>query len=334
MNERVLVEAIFPINDNFHLSKSYDIQTETALAEFREIIETEEFDITSSVLKQKVNFQNGIQINKKNIPFLIHKHQVYFSKTCFTLFFEFEPQKKGETSLTKDSNELNSLFSDKFIVAESFAEIIYELILIINIARPGSITLFEGIVLVDGVEKCTTPGFSIILNEAYDSSIEKKYPTFNFHKTSLIRNWMNENDVSIFNKPKNKLSTAINCLSYVYNYELLNSEKLTYSLIGLEALYTKGNANITEQLNEKIQVYLGEIQDFKKMLKDMYSVRSRFLHGVYPIRPLFLYDNTDENEYENEIYNALIVGSGILACTIQQMIIENRIELEFSFRLN
>lgn len=335
MKQKVVINAIIPLN-KYSYSSQHDItQREYALKELQEIIDNETFDLGFEIPKIKIKYKKGMWINKSSKSFFLYKNQLYTDNDSVTLSSEFSFQISKIIKFHKRLNHDNDIHPEsiKFLIADEFSTILYELLFILNISRPGSLSSFEGVIFIDGIVKTSLPGFSNITSSSYEYSLDKKYPQFSFINSITIRKWLIETDSYLTANPQNKISIAINCLSYIFDYDLINSDKLIYCLLGLESLYSKGTTNIVGQLNEKIQVYLGPLKEFKKLLKEMYSVRSRFLHGDFRIKPYNLYENTDINNYESDIYYALLTGIGILICTIQKMILENRVDLNFNYRL-
>lgn len=106
-------------------------------------------------------------------------------------------------------------------------------------------------------------------------------------------------------------------------------------MIGIESLYAKGNNAVQEQINEKVQLILGELLDFKKIIKKMYNFRSKFLHGETDIYIDIRYNEDDEKfldlifEYGDNYFVAYL----ILLATFQFMVINNLDTLDFKYQL-
>lgn len=337
MKEEINVEVVIPFAGKGLFFDFPTEQMDLALEDIKDAITSDFFDIGKLLTKIKLQFRLGdkIEANKYKFYFL---NGNFYDDNFFIISVITELELKHYQTLLVDNDKKtmenhNRYDNDlsKFFIADHLGDIIYELVFLTNIARPGSLTIWEGVVLINGIKYGTTRPIFNFLSDAYEKSIKLKYPYFRFYQLNGIRTWLKSNNISFYSKPESKIAVAINCITYIFSYELTNAERLIYSLIGLEALYTKGNNNITEQLNEKIQVYLGSLIDYKRILKDMYSIRSRFLHGDLPIKPFFLFDNTGENDYEDEIYEALLISSSVLIRTIQKMIEEDRKEINFKY---
>lgn len=340
MNEKLHIEVIIPYFPQNNMSDYAIEQFDLATNEIVEIFNTEIFDFEYLLPKSKLEFKKSGNFNVTEY-YLFHflkNLELYFKDECFIISLDTELDIKQYHDLRNFTVEDRARYDSsrlKSFIAGHFQAIVYEIIFSANIARPGCISVFEGGVYINNTKFQDTYGFSHLLQAACDTSLKIKYPEICFYDTKTIRQWIKDNGISFFysEKPNNKLSIAIYCLTYVCSFDLNSAENLIYSMIALEALYTKGNSNITEQLNEKIQIYLGPLNEYKKSIKNMYSLRSRFLHGDLPIKPIFFYNNTTDLDYEDEIYDALLISTRILIRTVQKMIIENRTELDFEFKL-
>ena len=90
-----------------------------------------------------------------------------------------------------------------------------------------------------------------------------------------------------------------------------------------------------EQVNEKVQLVLGEITEFKKSIKNMYNFRSRLVHGDLDI-PSIIGENYQDQRierYDVELYHSALLSLAILVSTFQWMIENNQTELIFENRL-
>ena len=106
---------------------------------------------------------------------------------------------------------------------------------------------------------------------------------------------------------------------------------LLWSLIGIEALYCSGKEGLSEQIFTKTQIFLGEIIDYKKKLKQMYDFRSRLIHGDLNIPPNHFYD--DDNPFRDQLFDSTVFAVAILTATLQKMVYENKKELNFKYKL-
>lgn len=332
--EKLFIQAIIPYMPIGSMTEDYFVkQYNAAIKELKTICDSEQFEI-SYLNRVKFNF-NMYDYNKESLIlkylFCFKDFHSVITDPYFVISIEADLDTE-KCIIIKGEEEENNPESAKYFIADNFAESLYKLFFTLNIAKPGCITIRQGIVVIDGKKYKDIDGFYPLLQDAYNYSLKLNYPEC-FYEFSEIYNLLNEIGYDFYNTSQYKLEIAINCLTYILSSDVNNFERLLYSMIGLEALYTKGNTNILEQLNDKIQIYLGQLTDYKKIIKDMYALRSRYLHGDMPIKPFFLYDNTSDNNDEDKIYNALSISSMLLIRTIQKMLIDRKKELNFEYKL-
>jgi hypothetical protein len=313
-------------------------QYNLTINEMNEIFGKELFDFESLKIQKKINFKVCDKSNQPNYLLFFFGKPYSTVDKYFTFSFEVELDVESEQVLKIDhvpylDKNTNDLSMVKILIAWRLREIIYEISLCANIARPNSLGIFEGLILLDESNYMLTDSLLPMDNEEYELSPKFKYPNLSTYSIEEIRRSFCNNNISLNDYKSDDLSKAINCLTYIYSPESSDPEKLIYCLIALESIYTKGNINVSEQLDEKIQIYLGPLNEFKKTIKEIYALRSRFLHGDLTIKPQFLYSNTDGKDYDDSIYDSLLIAIKILTATIQKMLFENRTHLDFKYVL-
>ncbi len=127
------------------------------------------------------------------------------------------------------------------------------------------------------------------------------------------------------------MSRAFNAFSYLY--EAGDITKLFWTMVGLEAIYVKGKEGISEQIKNKGQLFLGEIEEFKNQLSKMYGFRSSFVHGDKNFPSYFhVADGLDSYEkFSKELHETLLVAESMLIATLQKMAKEEISELKFRY---
>jgi len=172
------------------------------------------------------------------------------------------------------------------------------------------------------------------LEEILDYSIKKKWPKFLNLDISKTWNWyiniaLNEllDDLS-----SSEVSRSLNALTYLYE-DSDDINKLFWTMIGLEAIYVKGNEGIAEQIKNKGQLYLGDISEFKKRLNEMYSFRSSFIHGSKDFPSYFhIHDGLESYEkYIMDTWEVLLTAESMLIATLQKMAKQKKKELIFKY---
>ena len=135
--------------------------------------------------------------------------------------------------------------------------------------------------------------------------------------------------------PTNSYQKAINNLSYVGSVED-EIGRFVYQMRILEEIYTDSIHQIAEQLNEKIQLFLGEMETFKKQIKNMYNVRSCFMHGASIIVPFHKVDYIEhdyDKSYDKEVHKAISFSLLLIISTLQKMYLNNYLEINYELKI-
>lgn len=209
----------------------------------------------------------------------------------------------------------------------------YDFLMILNICRVGGFHFGIGFLdLGDGYKQLKK--MNLYTTELFDYSIEKKWPKFENLGIRKTWNWFITilNPVDIDELSSTDLSRAFNAFSYLYE-ESEEINKLFWTMVGIEAIYVKGKEGISQQIKEKGQLFLGEIEEFKKRLTKMYDYRSSFIHGSKNF-PSFFHIDDAIYSYENfntELFEILFTAESMLIATIQKIAKENRQGLNFKY---
>lgn len=126
-----------------------------------------------------------------------------------------------------------------------------------------------------------------------------------------IWNWAEEN---YYNKRNNWYSEARAwaALSYAINRD--GYESLLYSIMGLEAVYTKDDKMIKQQLKDSIPKVIGYISE--EEINELYKLRSEFVHGdiAYPMC------GKDDHDYSK---NALVQKAAVVLLETIRLLVQN-----------
>ena len=207
----------------------------------------------------------------------------------------------------------------------------------LQIALPGFVHFSAGLVFVNGKFKFeTVPLFTIC--QEMDSVILSKvgWPKLESMEPIMVWNWLEKYFDGIENFSSSRTQRAIFAFTQIFD-DLQNDSHIDFvwGMIGLEALFAQDKNGIQQQLNEKIQVILGELKDFKKIIKQMYNYRSKFLHGDLDIPSKFQVDEMFEKNldfiFKYEEMKSLAIA--ILIATFQYMVKNNLDELKFKYEL-
>ena len=135
-------------------------------------------------------------------------------------------------------------------------------------------------------------------------------------------NWIANN--SNLCKRKSDTPPALAALSYVLNRQY--PEVLMYSIIGLESIFTaKESKNTNYLLQNRITHLFPSVT--KTDIKNMYQLRSEFVHGNKRIGILYSIDDQIENEEDYK--NNAMLSAALLIESIRILIAHNAAEIEF-----
>lgn len=135
-------------------------------------------------------------------------------------------------------------------------------------------------------------------------------------------NWIANN--SNLCKRKSDTPPALAALSYVLNRQY--PEVLMYSIIGLESIFTaKESRNTNYLLQNRITHLFPSVT--KTDIKNMYQLRSEFVHGNKRIGILYSIDDQIENEEDYK--NNAMLSAALLIESIRILIAHNALGIEF-----
>lgn len=219
------------------------------------------------------------------------------------------------------------------ILVDTIEKRFYEFLMILNICRVGGFHFGMGCIK-KGEQYFKLKSFSFYSSKLFEYSLEKKWPSF--ENLGIQKTWKwylkRVNPKGVDEISSSNLSRAFNAFSYLYEESGYINE-LFWTLVGLEAIYVQGNGGITEQIKKKGQLFLGEIEEFKKRLSKMYTFRSAFIHGSKDFPSYFhIYDDIDSYEkFNSEIFEVLLTAESMLIATLQKMAKKDMNELNFKY---
>lgn len=224
----------------------------------------------------------------------------------------------------------------KFETVKLLKKSLDEAFIMSHISTPGALKLRNGVLFINDKfyeEYETLSGF---VREAFEHCDIIKYPKIEYISTRELYSKLKMLNVNFKISPTCQLEKALNCLSNVLNPRLDINEILMYSVIGLETLFVNGEQNIQRQIDEKVQLLLGQLSSHKRIIKNLYNFRSKLFHGEFELKPYHYYRNElidDLDEIDSKLYEACTFSTLILVASIQKMILTGRKELIFKTEL-
>lgn len=224
-------------------------------------------------------------------------------------------------------------FEDEELLVDDIEKRFYEFLMILNICRVGGFHFGMGCIK-KREQYLKLKSLNFDSNVLFKYSLEKKWPCF--ENLGIQKTWKwylkKVNPKGIDEISSSNLSRAFNAFSYLYE-ESEEINELFWTLVGLEAIYVKGNEGISEQIKNKGQLFLGEIEEFKKRLSKMYKFRSAFIHGSKDFPSYFhIHDGINNyQEFISEIFEVLLTAESMLIATLQKMAKKDMKDLKFKY---
>jgi hypothetical protein len=333
---RYVLEIYFPILPDM-LFENYPFeQRKLVLGEIRQLLRQNIFDKKDHIIEVNA----GLAVIKK-APFEkaqnIFRHYLWHhveDALKFTVnlkidlsLFPVTIHKGNEVTHVTDEKELMTMLP--YSLADQIGNRIFELLIISQIARPGSLKLREGIIWINGNRHLETVPEIMNCREAMELRVKTGYPHVAFLKLTDLYRWATEKGVLFSKLPENSYQYVLNYLSYVQG-DSTQIHSVLYKMMALEKLYTQGVNQIAAQLNEKIQVFLGEMNSYKSQIKKMYDIRSRYFHGSIPLPPMHKADHFEElPAFQHELDEANDLSLLLIIATLQKMYKENLVDIRF-----
>lgn len=210
------------------------------------------------------------------------------------------------------------------------------LLLAANIARPGSLSVVEGYAFLSRQYADKTKAlFADDLLNAVQASREKGWPRLLCPSIKETWEWLLASGALIDGFGVGRLGRALSALSHLTTASNQdgNSIELAWVLLGLEALYARGNVGLKEQLLAKTEAVLGPRTENKKLFGAVYDFRSRLIHGDVDIPVRFTaFDGAEKYErFHSERFEHEALATAVLIATLQWMIKSNAHSLEFEY---
>lgn len=289
--------------------------------------------------KLKFQFSDKIEINdfdsKKNYElFLTIDSEIDLD--CFKIADEANIQSSGDgeipEELYKSIKEKIPNFSPKwedfptiFMVPVAYklfhGTYLRHFLIMTQIAHPGTLWLDDANVYMNNSKIESIKGFTSILYE-YDFK-NNNWPPLNDLSVGIVWKYIVEKTNVLDEFSKTEIERAINAFSYIFSRHYIENVPISlfWTISGLEALFVRGEVGITQQLNDKIQVFLGNIEENKKRLKKLYNYRSSLIHGGLniPINHTVF----EDEKYQNELYEMNALAAVVLVASLQKIIILN-----------
>lgn len=254
------------------------------------------------------------------------KHSFWYGSTIKYQYLEFsfnienidEMILKGNENLSE--NERKSLFLRG---AVDLCEDEYKIfVFAFFLAFPVSTCFENGVILVDDKVYLQTAKFINSFDFEGKKNIDLQKCWNYMHDSSKFKFGYSQNNASRFVSILSKINETDDIIPQIF-----------YATMALEAVYARGTSEgIARQIIDKVKIFLDiEIED--KKLKQLYDIRSRYIHGDTDIELSFLYFDAVPGKEWDKLYALYFYVSEILYKTAKRIIEENISTIDFGYIL-
>lgn len=233
--------------------------------------------------------------------------------------------------------ETNSIKLNTKMVSYYLELFFFELFSVMNLSGPGccnfsktSISDTDGNVLIDEMDLS-----SHFFEHSWDIYLEEHWPVIKYIPLEISWTWYQS--LNIGTKQLAETSTeivlfALLSISKNSNFEATNVIWLAHAL---EALYGNPKKNIKQLLIARICIVLNpENHNIESKITKFYRYRSNFVHGKFgaknPINNSLFDIKNKLLDYDMKLNNETDFSIAIVLSTLQQMILKNWVNLDFS----
>lgn len=169
----------------------------------------------------------------------------------------------------------------------------------------------------------------------YDN-IYTNWPKLNLLDIKKVIEW--ESKLGLFNNgfSSNPVQKAFASYTHILKHSSIDTfEMLFWAMQGLEGFYCNGKGELRNQLKEKTKLLLGPWSDKKNIVGHLYDLRSKFVHGDFPVvrwKNEYEQNNNFKKEYSS-LYDGTTFSLQVLIATIQTCIEENIIDIDYSYSI-
>lgn len=206
---------------------------------------------------------------------------------------------------------------------------VYDLMLAVNMARPGALELGQGTIILNDEER-REPGHQLgemgkghLLQGAWRISRSLGWPEIKILGIRQVWEWANQQEGFSEGFGGGPTGRALNAFARRFGSNGQDdAANLLWALVGIEALYTEGQGSLQQQVNEKSQAFLGEMTQHKKKINRMYDFRSRFVHGDLDFSGKLVVGDAAEDyqRHNHELRETVIFAEAILVATLQRLV--------------
>jgi hypothetical protein len=282
---------------------------------------------------------NISKLSEDRISELKSKHSKYFEKGYLSVIsfyteitFEEIYSFHSKSKPLPNNEELN-----KSYLVGLFESRLVNFLIFTQIALPGSLYTYPGFLLEDG--EVRGYDFNMFTSNLvgwafYDN--KNSWPSLKKLDIKKVWSYILDKTTLLTASSKTNIENGLSAFSYLIDKDDNSANSLFWAMAGIEALYADGDIGIGYQIDNKSKEFLGEPSENKRVLKNLYNYRSKFLHGrmSLPINHGWIHEGNYPDKHEEEIMDMAFLASKLLISTLQEIITRGLVEFQFKFNLS
>lgn len=203
-----------------------------------------------------------------------------------------------------------------------------------QIARPGSLGVAGGVVIVDNkiLSTITRQWFMYELHSGDSRRIV--WPQIVDLSLAQVCSWSGELGALSSAIARTRVQRSFAALTYALSLPSVQAgETLFRAMQGLEAFFSDGVGDLRRQLSEKSQLWLGTSGKSKNIVGHLYDLRSSYVHGSANLSYSFgLHDSWEEDrQTSKKLSEGVEFAVRLLLATIQRCIRDQVFELQWKY---
>lgn len=251
---------------------------------------------------------------------MLYGNTIKYQYLEFTFNLTYVDETKSDDNKDLSEKEWESLIQSVVI---EYCEDEYKIfVFAFFLAFPVSTCFENGVILVDDKVYSQTAKFINSFDFEGKENIDLQKCWNYMHDSSKFKFGYSQNNASRFVSILSKINETDDIITQIF-----------YATMALEAVYARGTSEgIARQIIDKVKIFLNiEIDD--KKLKQLYDIRSRYIHGDTDIELAFLnFDAVSGKEWD-KLYALHFYVSEILYKTAKRIIEEDIAKIDFDYTL-
>lgn len=209
-----------------------------------------------------------------------------------------------------------------------------ELLLLASLAYPGRFHTFTGLTFVNGHGMNQIEELSGFVTDYFTT--DHVWPFIAHIPLAEVWRWVKK--LGIFECGVG--DTAIRRAFASYSHTQFGShhqgyKTLFFAMQGLESFYCRGIGDLRRQLSEKCRIFLGSWSVDKNIVGAAYDLRSKFVHGDFPmaIHGSEIIAEGSVGKAEDDLAEATTLAVRVLVATLHKCIREQVTEVDFKWQI-